>query len=66
MHQPGNEQLVNVVKENNALEYSLEHCIAWFDSVEESWAKKSIADGRIYTCVDTCGNWTMAKNPQTL
>ena len=66
MIQPGNEQLVNIVKENNALEYSLEHCIEWFDSVEESWSKKSIADGRIYTCVDTCGNWAMAKNPQTL
>ena len=66
MHHPGNEQLVNLVKENNALEYSLEHCVAWFDHVEESWSKKSIADGRIYTCVDTCGNWQMAKNPQSL
>lgn len=66
MHHPGNEQLVDIVKENNALEYSLEHCIGWFNRVEESWGKDSIADGRIYTCVDTCGNWEMSKNPQTL
>ena len=51
----GNAQLVDIVKENNALEYSLDHCIAWFNNIEESWNKQSIADGRIYTCVDTCG-----------
>jgi MoaA/NifB/PqqE/SkfB family radical SAM enzyme len=66
MHQPGNEQLVGIVKENNALYYSLEHCIKWFDRVEETWSLESIASGRIYTCVDTCGNWQMAKNPETL
>lgn len=57
MHHPGNEQLVNIVKENNALEYSLEHCIQWFAQIEESWKKSSVADGRIYACVDTCNNW---------
>jgi len=56
MAHSGNTQLVGMVKENNALEYSLEHCIEWFNQVEESWGKQSVADGRIYTCVDTCSS----------
>lgn len=55
MAHPGNSQLVDLVKENNALEYDLEHCIKWFDSVEETWAKNSIAEGRLYFCVNSCG-----------
>ena len=55
MAHPGNEQLLPLVKENNALEYELEHCIEWFNSVEETWAKNSIAEGRLYNCVNSCG-----------
>jgi len=55
MKHPGNEQLVKMVQENNALEYNLEHCMQWFDQVEQSWAKPSIADGRLYACVNSCG-----------
>jgi MoaA/NifB/PqqE/SkfB family radical SAM enzyme len=55
MAHPGNKQLLPLIKENNALEYSLEHCIAWFDSVEETWSKNSIAEGRLYGCVNSCG-----------
>jgi hypothetical protein len=55
MHHPGNLELAPLVKENNALQYSLEHCLAWFDSVEETWQQESIATGRLYQCVNSCG-----------
>jgi sulfatase maturation enzyme AslB (radical SAM superfamily) len=56
MHHAGNTQLKDIVQENNALEYSLEHCMAWFDRVDEAWTKPSIAQGRLYTCVSSCGS----------
>lgn len=56
MNHPGNEQLKTLVRKNNAKEYSLEECIQWFDSVEETWNKPSIADGRLYACVNSCGS----------
>lgn len=54
MNHPGNRELAPLVIENNALEYPLEHCLAWFDNVEKTWSKASIADGRTYQCVTTC------------
>jgi sulfatase maturation enzyme AslB (radical SAM superfamily) len=56
MHHAGNIQLKDMVKENNALEYDLEHCMEWFDRVDEAWTKPSIAQGRLYTCVASCGS----------
>lgn len=54
MHHPGNAELKNLIWENNALEHPLEHCLQWFDRVEETWAKSSIRDGRTYQCIVTC------------
>ena len=54
MNHPGNKELAPMVTENNALEYSLEHCLEWFDRVEQSWSKKTIAQGRTYACVNHC------------
>jgi MoaA/NifB/PqqE/SkfB family radical SAM enzyme len=55
MTHAGNDQLKPLVRENNALAHSLEHCLTWFDAVEQTWQKKSIADGRLYQCVSNCG-----------
>ena len=54
MNHPGNQELAPMVQENNALEYPLAHCLAWFESVERSWSNTSIREGRTYQCVTTC------------
>ena len=54
MCHPGNDQLRGMVRENNALEYSLAHCMQWFEAVEATWSQPSIAQGRLYQCINTC------------
>lgn len=54
MNHPGNRELAGLIAENNALEYPLEHCLEWFDRVEETWRLSSIAEGRTYACIKTC------------
>lgn len=66
MQHPGNDELRPLIKNNNALEYPLEECVKWFNAVEKTWDKPSIADGRLYACVDSCGGWTPPVNKQTL
>jgi len=57
MQHPGNQELKPLIQKNNAKEYPLEECIAWFDRVEETWNLPSIAEGRLYACVTSCGSW---------
>jgi sulfatase maturation enzyme AslB (radical SAM superfamily) len=54
MHHPGNSQTKQLVQENNALQHDLAHCLDWFESVEQTWSRDSIADGRLYQCVNSC------------
>jgi sulfatase maturation enzyme AslB (radical SAM superfamily) len=60
MNHPGNRELAPMVTENNALQYPLEHCLEWFESVDQAWSRSSIAKGRPYQCVSTCGKPTVA------
>jgi sulfatase maturation enzyme AslB (radical SAM superfamily) len=55
MNHPGNKQLLPLVHENNALQHDLAHCVEWFNSIEDTWEKNSIAEGRLYGCVNSCG-----------
>jgi MoaA/NifB/PqqE/SkfB family radical SAM enzyme len=54
MTHPGNQELRELVQGNNALEVGLEKAMAWFDSVEKTWHRDSIQDGRTYQCVVSC------------
>ena len=54
-HEPANKQFCNFVKENNALEYSLEHCIGWFNQIEKTWNIPTFEEGRLLICNDVCG-----------
>ena len=53
---PINKQLLSLIKENNALEYSVEHCIKWFYNVEKRWKEKNYETGRLVVCDDHCGS----------
>jgi len=55
-HQAANAQLIPLIKENNALVYSLEQCVEWFTAVEQSWKETSYNKGRLVICDDNCGN----------
>ncbi len=52
---PSNLQLRPIIKNNNALENGIENAIEWFSKIEETWTIESIAQGKIYTCNETCG-----------
>lgn len=54
MNQAGNSQFRHMVKKNNALKYDLNTCISWFTEVEKSWDKKTMRDGKLYSCMNNC------------
>jgi sulfatase maturation enzyme AslB (radical SAM superfamily) len=55
MFHPGNEQINEIRKENNALEYGIEHSIAWFVEFDRSWKQTNYESGSLHTCNNTCG-----------
>ena len=55
-HQAANAQILPLIMENNAVEYSIEHCIKWFAGVEQKWQEKSYENGRLVICDDNCGS----------
>lgn len=42
-----NRQLAQIVKENNALVYGIEHSVQWFNALAETWKIPSVKQGRI-------------------
>jgi sulfatase maturation enzyme AslB (radical SAM superfamily) len=51
-----NAQIAPLMRENNALEFPLDHCLKWFKSVEESWKKREHSEGRLFICDNVCGS----------
>lgn len=51
-----NAQISPLIKNNNALQHSLEECMDWFDQVENSWQIDSFENGRLVCCNDKCGS----------
>jgi len=54
-HQAANQQFKNNVKMNSALEYTLEQCINWFNTIEKTWSIPTFEQGRLVICNDVCG-----------
>lgn len=54
-HAAANAQFKDWVQENNALQYSLEHCIEWFGKIVSSWNQPTFKSGRLVICNDVCG-----------
>jgi MoaA/NifB/PqqE/SkfB family radical SAM enzyme len=50
-----NNQISEIMYENNALEYDLEHCIQWFRNVTNSWNISTCEGGKLLQCNETCG-----------
>jgi hypothetical protein len=47
--------LKDIVRNNNALETSVQQAIGWFNSIEDSWNKKAYSEGRLFKCDQYCG-----------
>jgi MoaA/NifB/PqqE/SkfB family radical SAM enzyme len=55
-HQAVNAQLTPMMQKNNALEYSIEECISWFNQIAKSWKHTTYESGRLVVCDDNCGS----------
>lgn len=54
-HQAVNAQIAPLIKNNNALTYTLIECLEWFNEVERSWSIDSFENGKLICCNDNCG-----------
>jgi len=54
-HEAINAQLIPLIAKNNALEYPLNECIEWFNTVETAWRIDNYKQGRLVICDDVCG-----------
>lgn len=50
-----NHQTKSIAVANNALVHGLEKSVEWFNSIEQSWDKRSYQDGRLVKCDQYCG-----------
>jgi MoaA/NifB/PqqE/SkfB family radical SAM enzyme len=55
-HQAVNAQLAPMIQTNNALEHSIEDCIAWFNQIKRRWNHSTYEQGRLVVCDDNCGS----------
>lgn len=51
----GNTQIKELANNNNALDVGIKNAIHWFDSVKQSWDKKTYKEGRLFICDNECG-----------
>jgi MoaA/NifB/PqqE/SkfB family radical SAM enzyme len=47
-----NQELAPMIAKNNALDYDLEQCLAWFNSIESTWT----TDKQLLVCNNNCGH----------
>lgn len=53
-HKTINKQILKYVKNNNALENTLEECIEWFNTIPACWYKEDYSNGRMLICDSSC------------
>jgi hypothetical protein len=56
--EPFNKQLLELIEENNALEYGIKHSIKWFEKIPTTWDIDNFEDGRLLYCHSNCGKCT--------
>lgn len=57
-HEVCNQQIGELMHENDALTYGLEHAAGWFHRVSETWNISTFGQGRLIKCNDVCGKTT--------